>query len=50
MDKKFISVVFTLAILVLLSGCTTTTNKPVKVRSIGKTSEILVVVENEQQW
>lgn len=50
MDKKVISVIFTLAVIVLLSSCETNPNRPVKVRSIGKTSEILVVVENEQQW
>lgn len=33
----------------MMSSCTTN-NKPSKVRSIGSTSEVLVVVENQQQW
>ncbi len=50
MDKKLISAVLILAVFILFSSCKTNPNKPVKVRSIGKTSEILVVLENEQQW
>jgi len=50
MDKKIVSAVLILVMMVVMSSCTTTTSKHVKVRSIGKTSEILVVVENEQQW
>lgn len=50
MDKKIVSVIFTMVAVVLLNSCTTSTKRPSKVRSIGKTSEILVVVENEQQW
>jgi len=38
-----------LALVIFFSSCTIN-NKPSKVRSIGNTSEILVVVENEQQW
>lgn len=37
------------SLIILLVSCTTN-NKPSKVRSIGNTSEVLVVVENEQQW
>jgi hypothetical protein len=37
------------ALTFMISSCTTNT-KPSKVRSIGSTSEVLVVVENQQQW
>ena len=40
---------FVLALIFINLSCTTS-NKPSKVRSIGSTSEVLVVVENEQQW
>jgi len=43
------SIVLLLAFVFVFSSCTTN-NKPSKVRSIGNTSEILVVVENQQQW
>ncbi len=39
-----------LAFVVLMSACSDGKNRSDKVRSIGNTSEILVVVENEQQW
>lgn len=39
-----------LFILVTSVSCTTNMNRSDKVRSIGNTSEILVIVENEQQW
>ena len=38
------------AIFILTSSCDQNTKRSDKVRSIGNTSEILVVVENEQQW
>ncbi len=50
MKKINFAAIILMAGLFLLSGCTTKTGKSGKVRSIGKTSEILVVVENEQQW
>ena len=39
-----------LFILITAVSCNTNMNRSDKVRSIGNTSEILVVVENEQQW
>ena len=37
-------------IFILISSCDQNSKRSDKVRSIGNTSEILVVVENEQQW
>ncbi len=50
MKKKGASALIFMAVLFVFSACTMNTGKSGKVRSIGKTSEILVVVENEQQW
>ena len=50
MKKTGVSAVVFMAVLFMFSACTNNTGKSGKVRSIGKTSEILVVVENEQQW
>ena len=48
--KRALNLVLLLVSIYLLSACTLNSNKPSKVRSIGNTSEVLVVVENEQQW
>ena len=37
-------------VLLIAASCSESGDRSVKVRSIGNTSEILVVVENEQQW
>lgn len=50
MDKRIIATVFFAAVIVFLNSCTPNDKSQGKVRSIGKTSEILVVVQNEQQW
>ena len=50
MKKIGVAVVIIMAVLFVFSACTKNTGRSGKVRSIGKTSEILVVVENEQQW
>jgi hypothetical protein len=47
--SKILSFGLLFAFVLLVVSCTTN-NKPSKVRSIGNTSEVLVVVENEQQW
>jgi hypothetical protein len=47
--SKILSFALLFALVLLVVSCTTN-NKPSKVRSIGNTSEVLVVVENEQQW
>jgi hypothetical protein len=47
--SKLFRITLFFAFLLLVASCTTN-NKPSKVRSIGNTSEILVVVENLQQW
>lgn len=39
-----------LTIVICFSSCEKRTDRSDKVRSIGNTSEVLVVVENEQQW
>ena len=41
---------FILIILIIFTSCEQNRDRSDKVRSIGNTSEILVVVENEQQW
>lgn len=41
---------FVLSLLVVFSSCDSNRDRSGKVRSIGNTSEILVVVENEHQW
>lgn len=48
--KRALNLALLLVSLYLFSACTLNSNKPSKVRSIGNTSEVLVVVENEQQW
>ncbi len=47
--SKILSFVLLFTSVLIVVSCTTN-NKPSKVRSIGNTSEVLVVVENEQQW
>lgn len=48
---KILSYTFlSLVLFLMLSSCDQKSNRSDKVRSIGNTSEILVVVENEQQW
>lgn len=46
----FFAVTAFLLTIILATSCNTTTRRNDKIRSIGNTSEILVVVENEQQW
>jgi len=48
--KRAFNLALLLVSLYLFSACTLNSNKPSKVRSIGNTSEVLVIVENEQQW
>lgn len=48
--KEIIGLFAALAILVVTSSCESNSNRSDKVRSIGNTSEILVVLQNEQQW
>ena len=50
MNWKRIFVLLPAFVMMLLVSCTQTGDRSGKVRSIGNTSEILVVVENEQQW
>ncbi len=51
MIRRIISAVFVASILFFsLSACTPNRNANDKARSIGSTAEVLVVVENEQQW
>jgi len=48
--KRALNLALLLVSLCLFSACALNSNKPSKVRSIGNTSEVLVIVENEQQW
>jgi len=48
--KRTLNLALLLVSLYLFSACTLNSNKPSKVRSIGNTSEVLVVVEYEEQW
>lgn len=50
MMRKSILLLWILALVGVISSCDQKSNRSDKVRSIGNTSEILVVVENEQQW
>jgi hypothetical protein len=51
MVKKYIiGFIFGLVALTLITSCDQVKERSTKVRSIGNTSEILVVVENEHQW
>lgn len=51
MIKKYIfGLAFGLFALALITSCDQRKERSTKVRSIGNTSEILVVVENEHQW
>lgn len=48
---KLIRMAFFVAVVVAMaSACTDINNGNKKVRSIGNTSEVLIVVQNEQQW
>ncbi len=48
--KSFSGLFLAFALIMLLSVSCNERNRSAKVRSIGNTSEVLVVVENEQQW
>ena len=50
MMRKSILLLLVMALVGVFSSCEQNRNRSDKVRSIGNTSEILVVVENEQQW
>jgi hypothetical protein len=50
MLKKIASRSSLLLVLIFIINSCTINNKPSKVRSIGSTSEVLVVVENQRQW
>lgn len=49
MNTTLIATLF-ISVVVVFSSCDQNRDRSAKVRSIGNTSEILVVVENEQQW
>ncbi len=48
--KWGLAAVISLAVVFFVTSCTETTKSSKKERSMGSTSEILVVVQNEQQW
>ena len=50
MFKKYLLGLWLFSLLILFSSCEGSLKRTGKVRSIGNTSEILVVVENDSQW
>lgn len=49
MTRKFISLLIVVFLVTIVSSCNSN-SKSSKPRSIGNTSEILIIVENEKQW